>query len=947
MRKILFLFLAVFAASILAKQAPVAQAAKTQQTDANLSSSNLTAKDKTAQKLNLTQDPAIVSGELANGLKYYVKENKQPANSAYFYLVVNIGSTDERENELGLAHFTEHMAFNGSREFSKNELVKKLESLGVAFGADLNAQTSYDQTSYLLEIHVNEQNLKDVFRVFRDWIDGMSFDAAELDKERGIIIEEERARNTPAYRFYIKNRVPELYGDSIYAKRSPIGDMNIVKNVDVVTIKGFYERTYQPRFMKFIAVGDFNKNRIEELIKQSFSSAKNTNDYASPDKTIPIKSGFSVNNYDSAEIGLNSLNLIFTQKYKFDGEIQRLRQNLLVNYISDLVAMIYEQRNLALRGRFYSPIIEDQNVLYAFEINAVEDDFSGALSDLAGVLKGVQKFGFSEADFESVKKDFINSAKNAYLQAGNKRSSAVAANIEETTRTGGVLLGEKDLRDVTLALLESIGLEDVNAEFRRILGIDAKTLNVISAKGAKLNEAKFDQIWAEAKPYDTLAANQAKSELFDYGALKPKNFVSKKHNEKLDFYLYELPNGARVAFKEVKTKKDVVWLSAVSRGGASNLPKPKQGALAVEVSNESGAGEFSNYDLAKILSGKQLSYSKFIDQLSQGYSASSASADFEWLLRALFLEFSEPRFDENALKKTKINELEKLEKTKNLPERKFRDEFARFFYENNPRTNPLEAADINELQMEDVKKIVKEKFTNAASYDFIVVGDLNLTAAEPLLQKYLANLPARTERENFVDDGVRTISGEREFKRSYQTTQRSDAAMIMKNEKVKYSRPELLRVNALSAVLSMMLREDVREDRGQVYGLGVHMNLAKYPYESFTAHFGFTAAPDNVNAVLGEIKSNVAELKGGADVKRYLQNFKKSALVKMRQSYVQGEFWTRALMRELVFGDEVLSLDEYEKAVNALTEQDVRNAAKLYLDEKNVVISVNDPASAK
>ncbi len=193
MRKILFLFLAVFAASVFAKQAPIAQAAKTRQADANLSALNLTAKDKTAQKLNLTQDPAISSGELANGLKYYVKENKQPANSAYFYLVVNIGSTDERENELGLAHFTEHMAFNGSREFNKNELVKKLESLGVAFGADLNAQTSYDQTSYLLEIHVNEQNLKDVFRVFRDWIDGVSFDAAELDKERGIIIEEKHA----------------------------------------------------------------------------------------------------------------------------------------------------------------------------------------------------------------------------------------------------------------------------------------------------------------------------------------------------------------------------------------------------------------------------------------------------------------------------------------------------------------------------------------------------------------------------------------------------------------------------------------------------------------------------------------------------------------------------------------------------------------------------------
>ena len=219
-----------------------------------------------------------------------------------------------------------------------------------------------------------------------------------------------------------------------------------------------------------------------------------------------------------------------------------------------------------------------------------------------------------------------------------------------------------------------------------------------------------------------------------------------------------------------------------------------------------------------------------------------------------------------------------------------------------------------------------------------MAGDLNLTAAQPLLQKYLANLPARVERENFADEGVRAIAGEREFKRSHQTMQRSDAAMIMKNENVKYLRSQLLRINALSAVLSMMLRED---------RAGVHMNLAKYPYESFVAHFGFTAAPDNVNAVLSEIKSNVAELKGGSDIKRYLQNFKKSALVKMRQSYVQGEFWTRALMRESVFGDEILSLDEYEKAVNALTEQDVRDAAKLYPDEKNALISANNPASAK
>lgn len=214
----------------------------------------------------------MLSGELENGLKYYIKENKFPQNTAIFYLVVNSGSTDEREGEQGLAHFLEHMAFNGSRDFSKNELIKQLESLGVN-GADLNAQTSYDQTSYTLSINVNDKNLKDVFKVFSNWIDGVKIDAGELDKERGVIMEEERQRNTPAYRLYLAQS-KDIFAGSIYQKRVPIGDMNVIKSVDAKHMQEFYERLYQPRFMSFVAVGDFDKNEIKTLIEKALAQQK-------------------------------------------------------------------------------------------------------------------------------------------------------------------------------------------------------------------------------------------------------------------------------------------------------------------------------------------------------------------------------------------------------------------------------------------------------------------------------------------------------------------------------------------------------------------------------------------------------------------------------------------------------------------------------------------------
>ena len=341
----------------------------------------------------LQNDKDMLSGELKNGLKYYIKENKLPQNTAIFYLVVNSGSTDERDGEQGLAHFLEHMAFNGSRDFSKNELIKQLESLGVKFGADLNAQTSYDQTSYTLSINVNEKNLKDVFKVFSNWIDGVKIDAGELDKERGVIMEEERQRNTPAYRLYLAQS-KDIFAGSIYQKRVPIGDMNVIKSVDAKHMQEFYERLYQPRFMSFVAVGDFDKNEIKALIEKSFSAAKNSNSYVHPDKSIAFKDGLNVFNYDANETAAQFVRLSFFDKFKPVLDEADVKRNLKDALIASLINMLYEQKNANnssnLSVDFMAQTLQAKQKIYSFEANVIGDDFNASLKDMLSGFKGIE-----------------------------------------------------------------------------------------------------------------------------------------------------------------------------------------------------------------------------------------------------------------------------------------------------------------------------------------------------------------------------------------------------------------------------------------------------------------------------------------------------------------------------------------------------------------------------
>ncbi|MCR4942474.1 MAG: insulinase family protein [Campylobacter sp.] len=900
------------------------------------------------EQIALKQDPSILSGELENGLKFYIKENKNPAKTANFFLIINSGSIDEAPNERGLAHFIEHMAFNGSKDFSKNELIKTLEKLGVSFGADLNAYTSYDETGYMLNIATKDENLKKAFKVYRNWIDGLSFDANELEKERGVILAEQRQGDDADYRLYIA-QMKDLFANSVYYDKAPIGDTEVIKNTDTARIKGLYEKIYQPRFMSFVAVGDFDKKQIAGLVKANFASAKNTNEYQHPDKSIAFRSGLSVFNYDANETGSDFIRLNLMDKFSPTKTQNDIKSNLLNAIISQLIANLYEQKtaneNSLIKMGFISSPVRDQQRAYAFNARVVNNDFEATFLDMLGVIKGIKEGGFSKADFEDVKKSFKTSFQARYELSKSKKSSDIIEDITTAISLGSVILSDEDSKNISLKILDEITLGDVKKEFDRIMSLDDKRVLVFSSRGFKLDKKGFLALKNKATPYTKHLQNQAiPSSLVDEKSIKDGKILSKIYDKKHKFYRYTLENNATVVLKPTDKKKNFVLFQAVSKGGTSNLKEPKHGGFATNLSNESGAGEFNNYQISKILNGKQLSYEKKINELSQGYYASATTTDIKSLFEAINLEFNSPRLDEKVWQRLKTKIADNLQKEKNLPEKKFAKEVVKFYYSENLRRKPLEISDLDGVKLDELKAIIKAKFTNPSDYNFVIVGDFEVEKIEPLIKKYLASLSPKNTHQSFVDDGVRAKFGQHKFQKNYQTTQRSDVSVNCINYNAKYSYKDTVLARALRSVLQTALREKIREDEGETYGFRVMLGLKKHAIEHSVLNISFTASPKSVDKILSQIKQIQNTIKkSGAISPVHLENFKKSTIITMKKYYDQPDFLVKNIASNLIFDTEIFDINEYEKIVKSITNDDIIRIANIFLDDKNEFISINSP----
>ncbi|MBP5790535.1 MAG: insulinase family protein, partial [Neisseriaceae bacterium] len=502
---------------------------------------------------SLVFDPAVKTGTLDNGLKYYILKNDQTKNNAYFYLNVQAGSIDEIDEEQGLAHFVEHMAFNGSTHFKKNELIRKLEQLGVRFGADLNASTSFQNTTYNLQINTAEkENINSAFLVLSDWAGGISFDAEEIEKEKGVVLEE--AKKDVGRRFYEK-RATYLYPNSIFAKRFPIGKNEIIANTDQKTVKGFYQRMYRPDLMSVIVVGDIDEKEIEQKIKQHFNNLKVSGSLKRADKTLqPFEKGFA--NLVEKEGGSAFIQVLFAEPYKNVDSDSDVRRILVRQYISSLLHLGFQKLNQELKSPqevFYSnQNLFQQRNLNAFSIDIVDKQNEQSLEKIFSTIKGVRKYGFSNDDFVTVKKELLQANQTDSLREESQEKQL--GDILSYIQSGNIRQDKKQKHALIERYLNEISLNEVNDAFKKITNGDY-FVEIISQEPIELTQKQIDKINKKSKAYNFSKDFQAAASLMDKIPDK-QAIVSDTILPDNDIHKIVLANGVVVYLKDIKTTKN-------------------------------------------------------------------------------------------------------------------------------------------------------------------------------------------------------------------------------------------------------------------------------------------------------------------------------------------------------------------------------------------------------
>jgi len=522
----------------------------------------------------LPKEKSLIEGEFENGFKYSIIKNNKPKNRAEFRLIVKVGSLEEDDDQRGIAHFVEHMAFNGSKHFKKNELIKYLESIGVKFGSHLNASTGYEKTIYKLTVPLKKEYLEKSFLVFEDWASGLNFDKEEFNKERGVILEEARSRDTASFRIYNRYK-PMVFEGTKYLNRLPIGELDIIKNISVKRAKDFYDDWYRPEHMHFIAVGDFDVKSVEELIKKHFSNLKNSSKRELSSREIPENNQTRVRSLTEKEITANSLSVQYLDFFEDSRTKEDIKTGLLESMMVSLFNIKAKEQLLkdnpkATTIRLASGAINSKRASYNFKVSYRDNNDKPALKELYKLIWSFYKYGFSKEDLRLLKKKMLNDNEKEYKRLSDRRSASIASTLVHYAMNKSIYVDYDYKYKVKKELISNISLKEINSKFKEVLDFRDRVVLFVNTTGEKVSKQEF---------LETIES--AKSDVEDFTKVKktptalmkntpvPKKILSKSYDKKTGIYEYLLENGMRVLFKQTDFSKNRVSMSGFSFGGES------------------------------------------------------------------------------------------------------------------------------------------------------------------------------------------------------------------------------------------------------------------------------------------------------------------------------------------------------------------------------------------
>jgi len=899
---------------------------------------------------DLPLDTRVTKGRLPNGLTYYVMPHKKPEKRAQIWLAVNAGSVLEDDDQQGLAHFVEHMGFNGTKRFPKQALVDFVEKSGVRFGADLNAYTSFDETVYTLQVPTDKPELlAKGIDVLRDWAGDVTFDPEEVEKERGVVLEEWRLGRGAGMRIFDK-QAPILLNGSKYAQRLPIGKPEIIKGAPRDAVVRFYKDWYRPDLMAVVAVGDFDAKDVEGRIKTEFGSLPaRTSARPRPTPNVPPLERPRTTIETDPEMTSTSVEITTVLPRRPDKSARDFRRTLAERLFHAMLnARLDEVRRLP-----NAPFLNAFSSSGAFvreadsfrQIALVKDD--GVEQGFAALLEEVlrvERHGFTATELERAKVNVLRQAQQAVKEHDTRDGRSYAAEIVRNFMREEAMAGPEAELSLTEKLLADIPLQELNGLGKSLAG-DKRVVAVAGpAKMVKPTPESLTAIGSaaaarEIKPYEDAASGALMAQ-----KPTPVPVVKTKTIPEVGVTEWTLKNGARVVLKPTKFANDEIRMTAFSPGGNS-LAKDadwETARFAGAIVAQGGLGDLDPTKLRKVLAGKVAVAGARIDELEEGLSGHASPSDLESLLSLVHLSFTAPRKDENAFQAWRTSQLEAAKNRRLSPEGTFADELAIFQSQNHLRRRPPTPESIAKIDLDKALAFYKDRFADAGDFTFVFVGEIDLAKMQPLVETYLGSLPSKGRKESFKDPNVTWPNGVQTKTVTKGTEPKSQVVLTFRGTE-KWTRETDSDMRLLGEVLGMRLREVLREDMSGVYGVSANGAILRRPKPEFAFGVRFGCAPENVDKLVKAFFDEVKAIQDKGIGEEYLVKVKELRRRAHETNLKENAFWVRELERVYRYGDDVKEINDIEPTLARVTSANLRAAAKKYVTQKQYILGVLKP----
>ena len=898
-------------------------------------------------------DPDVKIGKLDNGLTYYIRHNAWPEQRAEFYIAQRVGSIQENDDQRGLAHFLEHMCFNGTENFKGNDIVKWCETIGVKFGRDLNAYTSIDQTVYnISNVPTTREGIVDsCLLILHDWADGLLLEADEIEKERGVIHEEWRMRTSAQMRM-LERDLPKLYPNSKYGHRMPIGLMEIIDNFKPEVLRAYYEKWYRPDNQAIIVVGDVDVNQIEQKIKNLFGPIK------MPANPAPVVAEDVPDNKEAIividkdkEMQYSIVEMMFKSD-PIPDEIKENMQYLVIDYLKIACLGMLNDRLAELAQKADCPFLQGSVGYGQYLLSKTKDAFEVSVLPKEGQTEAALKaafiearraaqFGFTATEYQRYKSNFISQLDKQYSNKDKRYNSRFVNEYVKHYLAKEPIPSLDDYYQVMKQLVPALPLETVNELMKGFFEDKDSNLVVLNFNQEKEGaiyptEASLKKAIDEARATQLEAyIDNVKDEPLITTMPKAGKIQKEVAGKKFDYKELTLSNGVKVVLKQTDLKKDQVILSGEGFGGSSLYGEADFANIKMfdDVIEASGLGNFSHTELEKALAGKIASASLSLSSDRANISGSSTPADVETMLQLVYLYFTNINKDQesydNMMKTTELMLKNKLLQ----PESVFSDSLSLTLTCHDKRQAPLNTEDLKNVNYDRILQMAKEQTSNAAAFTFTIIGNYDEATIRPLIEQYLGALPAQKKIVK-GKDVEKLFKGEviNDFKRKMETP-KAIAVMTWLNDKMDYSLQNIIRTSMVGQILTMIYTEKIREEASAAYSVAAQSGMSRDDFRTLTQVLVYCPMkPEKGDIATKIMKEEVENMAKSVDAEK-LNKVKEYMLKDIDDQAKTNNYWLRQINRLRLFG--VDTHTDYKATVQAQTPETIAAFMQEFLKPGN------------